>query len=913
MIKHPPQRYVFKINSTRLRKLNWNLNLNIEEAINKKELIALAESTLIRFIDDLNGINTNDIYNQIHNINKHLKSIKKLPTSIDNRKKIKALYSNKYNLLLVKDYICIVVDNMKDFDRLNSNKAFYINGTKYRRLLGTPGGIKKYTVVYVSDRIHQDLELKIDNGRDLYKDFIPSKLEAYKSLVCSASIPVSKPNGLLVVKDCETEFLANIIKIDDTISDLPEIIHEKNCLIKLNDSDGYGLISPTLSNRWLREIDNWSEDDDIPSGYCLRNSFCKGMVFTFDFHAFADEIAHEYIVEDAWNNLVDIRKVELILTTSMLKLWDSYKDVDHYLKCCKDNGYSFSITKNIPNTLENERDLNYQFIQSLYMDDKGIEELTKPTVDEINDILDLDYRKSILFLKGIHLNELDFEKEQNDFIKALMIDKRMLDDPFVKNKIHNMIKKRINEAKIGVLKANANYSVVSGDPFSLCQNIFGMEIKGLLKQGEFYSNYWNNKSVNKVACFRAPMTCHNNIRILNLKNSDDMQYWYQYMKAVTIFNSWDTTAYALNGLDKDADAVYTTNSKVILDSIRETDAIFCVQKSAIPVVPTKKDLIKSNKNGFGDEIGITTNHITAMFDVLSKFSEDSIEYQTVMDRIMCGQNYQQNAIDKIKGIVSKPMPKEWYHYGSCIDDEFQKSIVANKKPYFFIYIYPQLKKQYNNYIKQTEATCLMRFGMTIKELIGSSNKTEEQEKYLTYYNNKMPVSINKSLMNKICWKVEQEFEGYNINKNADDFDYKILMSDIQYSKGRYNAVKKLYKEYIDKIQNYSQLSNTKRIDSEDRKIHRQISTNDFKRKAYELCSNSDELCNIVLDICYKNNNSKQFAWDICGDIFINNLLKNNDYKFSYPVLNNSGDISFCGNTFSMKECTLEVFNEDSFE
>jgi len=911
LIKQPPQRYVYKINSTRLRKSKWNLNIDIQEAINKKELVSLAESTLIRFIDGLNRTNTQYIYNQIKSINKQLKQIKKLPTSIENRNNIKALYKNKYGLLMVKDYICIVVDNMKDFNRMNSKKGFFINGVRFKHLLGTPGGIKKYSVIYVSDSVHEVLELKINNGRDLIKEFIPSKLEAYKSLVCSASIPVSNPNSLLVVKDCETEFLSNIIKIDDTKSEYPEVTYEEDYPIKLNDSDGYGLISPELSKQWLKEIDD--KGDYIPSGYCLRNSFCKGMVFTFDFHAFSDEIAYNYMVKDAWENDIDIRKVDLVLTTSMLKLWDSYKDVNHYLQCCKDNGYSFSITKHIPETLENERDLNYQFIQSLYMNDEGIIELIKSTIDEIKDVLDLDYRKSILFLKGIHLNELDFKSESNDFIKALMIDKRMLNDPFVKNKIHNMIKKRITEAKIGVLKTTANYSVVSGDPFSLCQSIFNMEITGLLKKGEFYSKYWNDKKIDKVACFRAPMTCHNNIRILNIKNYGDMQYWYQYMNTVTIFNSWDTTAYALNGLDKDADTVYTTNNRIILNSIRITDAIFCVQKSAKPIIPTKEDLIQSNKNGFGDEIGVTTNHITAMFDVLAKFEEDSLEYKTVMKRIMCGQNYQQNAIDKIKGIVSKSMPKEWHDYRSNIDDEFNKSIVANKKPYFFIYIYPQRKKQYNNFIKQTEATCLMRFGLTIEELIALENKTEEQEKYLKYYYNRMPVSINKSLMNKICWRVEQEFNNYNINKCEGIFDYKILMSDTQYSKGRYNAIKKLYQEYIEKIQQYSQLNNSKRIIQEDKQIHKQILTDDFKKRAYELCSNSDELCNIVLDICYKNNNSKQFAWDVCGDIFIDNLLRNNNYKYSYPVLDESGDIEFGGNKFSMIENILEDVNENSIK
>ena len=916
MTNYPQQRFIYKINSSRLKRAKWNLNITIEEAMDKGEIISLAESQLIRFIDDINKINTNQKYEDVKNIRKEINRIKKLSTTIDNRRKIKSLYNEIYNLLLIEDYICVIIDNMKDFNRMNLKKGFYINGMKFKHLFGTPGGVKKYTITYVNENIYDRLEEKINNARNMSKEFVPAKLEAYKSLVTSVSIPVSNPNGILVVNDCVTNFTDNVIKIDDTISKYPIVTYEKDYPIELVDSDGYALISPNLSRNWFKEIENIKEEDEegkeyfIPSGYCLRNSFCKGMVFTFDFHFFSEKIAEkQYIVKDVWNKDRDIRNIELILTTSMLKLWDSYDSIEHYLECCEDNGYSFSITKHTPEKLENERYLNYQFNQSLYLDDDGIEKLIKPTIQEIREILDEDYRKSILFLKGIHLDKLNFNREENDFVKALMIDNRMINDPFVKNKIHNMIKKKITEAKIGVLKTTANFSIVSGDPFSLCQSIFNLEATGLLGKGEFYNKYWIDLNVDKVACFRAPMTCHNNIRILNLKNTKDMQFWYKYMNTVTIFNSWDTTAHALNGLDKDSDCIFLTNNTTIVNSIKNTDTIFCVQKSANKVIPTKEHFIKSNKDGFGDAIGVTTNHITSMFDVLANFDINSLEYKTLLERIMCGQNYQQNAIDKIKGIVSKPIPKEWYDYHFAITD-FDKSILANKKPYFFNYIYPHRKKVYDKYIKQTESTCLMRFGITIDELIKLEEKTDEQIEYLKWYYIKMPVSISKSVMNCICWKVEKQFDNYNINKKSLEFDYSILMTDNKYSKGRYNSINKLYQDYIEKTQQYAQYIKSKRIDKEENKIHRQIFKDDFKKKAYELCSNAEELCNIVISICYKNTNSKQFAWDICGDIIINNLLKNNNYKVSYPIADINGDIEFCGNKFSM---TTEVIDEINIE
>ena len=544
MAKHRSNlRYIFKIHSSRLRRTNWNLSLSISEAIRNEELVALADSTTLRFLN--NGRNIDE---EANNIFKEIKKVRKMDITKENKKIINKLYNKLYQTLFVQDYVAIVIDKNSDFDRMNRKKSFYINGKKFKRLLATNGGVKKSTVIYVSEAVHKELNCKVDNGRNLEKKFVPAKLESYRSLTCSASVPVPDPEGILVVNDCETEFKSDVILLDDTKTNYPSLSYEKDYPIKLTDSDGFGLICPNLSVEWAEELG----EKYLASGYCIRNSFCKGMVYSFDFHDFANSVANNYIVKDIWGQERDIRKVQLILTGSMLKLWDSYDNLEHYLQCCEDNGYTFSVTKIAPKELENERNLNYQFIQSYEFTDEDIEELIQPTVQEVNDVLGNDPVKSILFLKGVHLDEESYLRHtDSDFIKALMIDKEMINDPFVRSKIHYAIKKRIKEAKMGVLKVNGSFSLISGDPYSLCQSIFGLEVTGLLKTGEFYSKYWNDKNVDKVVAYRAPMTCHNNIRILRLKNTEEMQYWYKYMKTVTIFNSWDTTTHALNGADKD--------------------------------------------------------------------------------------------------------------------------------------------------------------------------------------------------------------------------------------------------------------------------------------------------------------------------------------------------------------------------
>lgn len=606
------------------------------EARRNEEVISLSDSQMLRFIDMLNGVKDADTIAK--NIKKEIKTVKKQENSLQNRKKIKKLYEKLDEIQYKPDYVCLIIDKEKDYWR--ATKGFKINGIEYVRMVGTNGGIKNSTIVFVSKRLYPELKRRTDNGRNMEKEMVPAKLEAYQGLLCSGSIPVSMPKGVTVVNDCITHFKSDIISLNDETDGEPVMELIRDADVKLNESDGYGIMLPSLAQRWSEEL----KLDYLVSGVNTRFAWEKGMVFTFDFLEFADKVAGKRTIIDAWGDEVDLSNVELILTTSMVKLWDSYESCEHYLKCCAENDYTFAVTKTCPKELERERNLNYQFIQSYELPDEQIDELIQPTINEIKEVLGMDWRKTILFLKGAGLNEKNVRYVDSDFAKALMIDKRMIDDPFVKKKVYSLIKKRINDAKIGVIKIKGNYSIISGDPYSLCQSIFGLEVTGLLKAGELYNKYWVDRDTERLACFRAPMTCHNNIRLLSVAKSDEVQHWYQYMQTCTILNSWDTTTHALNGADKDGDLVLLTDNKVLVENIKELPAIMCAQRKARKCVVTEDDIIQSNIDSFGDDIGKTTNWITSMFEVRARFEKRTAEYDTLSYRIRCGQLYQQNAI-----------------------------------------------------------------------------------------------------------------------------------------------------------------------------------------------------------------------------------------------------------------------------
>lgn len=901
------QKYCFKLHTSYLSKNNWNLNLSLKEARKSTNtIVTVNDSQVLRWIEELNG--TQDVDARAKEIRERINYLK---SKNGNKREIASLYDKLYELQFQKDYLLLIVDKKSGYDR--ANKGFTVNGIEYRRLLGTAGGIKQSTIVYVSKHLYPEIKKRIDNGRNMTIPLVPAKLEAYQALACSGSIPVSWPNGIIVVPDCTTTFTADVISIDDNDTSLeePKMEFIKDKIIENDASDGCGMMLPTLSKRWNGELGG--NPEEVLSGINSRCAWTKGMIFTFDFIDFAEKIAGTYTIKDAWGHERDIRDAELILTTSMLKLWDSYDSFETYYQNCLLNHYQFSVAKTTPHEMDKRRNLNYQFIQGYQLSDEQIQELISPTVDEIKDIMGMDYRKSILYLCGQTLNDKNIMKV-DPAAKALMICPDMINDPFIRNKIKKMIAKRIRQAKIGVLSVEGNFAIMCGDLYALCQSMFGLEVTGLLEAGEIYHKFWKDKDVKEVVCFRAPMTSHNNVVKQKINCEEDAAYWFRYVENAVIINAWDTLCMACNGADLDGDLLFTTNNKVLVEAHVKLPPIDCVQKKSSKVIPTENDIILSNKGGFGDKIGSTTNLTTAQISLQASFPQDSEEYKVLGYRILTGQQYQQNAIDKIKGIIARDMPKTWYvkSFNRIKEDdsdeiiakkEFYNRICSNKKPYFFMYNYTNLKTEYKNYESEADFVTTVKFGKHINELLNSEDLTQEEAEYVKFFYKYAPLDCSPGTINRICWQLEKIFDNQDEIKD-NFFDYSILKSGIQYSKQNYNQVKYIYEEYKKTTKRIAQELN----EGEEFSTCMQNAVDAFKEQCEALCIPNKELCDIVLDICYLSNNSKQFAWDICGDIIVENLLEKNNNEFFFPIKDESGDIEFRGDKFLMKRVMTEGEN-----
>lgn len=895
------QRFIYKIHSTRLKRAKWKLTLPMSEARRNKEVVSLSDSQVIRWLDELNGITDAD--ERAVQIKKEIKALRREADKVANRKRIKQLYEELDTIQFKPDYLCLIIDKDKDYYR--AEKGFKINDVSYKRLVGTTGGVKNSTIVYVSERLSPLLNERLDADRDMSVLHVPAKLEAYRSLACSASIPVSMPKGILVVKDPSTIFKDDYIYLANTDDGEPSMEMRYNQDVKLDAVDGCGMMLPSLAERWSKEL----QLGYTACGMNTRFLFEKGMVFVFDYLDFGDKVGGgNYIVKDAWGDDVDIRNVELVLTTSMVKLWSSYSSCQDYIDKALKHNYTFGITKTCPKELETEHNLNYQFIQPLDLDDNDIEELIKPTVDEINDVLGGDWRKTVLFLAGCGLDEYNVERVQDSYVKAMMIDQRILDDPYIQSMVYRNIKGRIDRAKVGVVKVHGNYSIASGDLYLLCESVYGLEPRGILKAGQVFNQFWRDYGAREVAVFRAPMSVENNIRKCKISYDESASYWFRYMTTCTVFNAWDMCMQALNGMDFDGDLTMLTDNEVILRKMKVLPALMCAQNNAVKKSPTQEDFVKSNIESFGNDIGQITNRVTSMYEVRSRYKEDTEQYNVLSYRIRCGQLLQQDAIDKAKGIISKPMSREWYdwHTANKIDDETRKafylSILAERKPRFMTYIYPSLKTQYNTYVKNAEENALRRFGLTIKELllIPKESLTGEQKQFMDYYEGCMPVGDYPCVMNKICTKFEELFDKCKYKINSEDFDYTIMKSEATYSNRQYYKVKSLYESYTKRLTAFSTFAVNERLDTWETNSLLDDLKSSYKQQCLTECSNEDVLCNILLDMCYTQKATKKFVWDMCGDVIVKNLTRNNGGKLLYPTKNEDGEFSFAGKKYTIR-------------
>jgi hypothetical protein len=914
------QYFTLKFDSSFLREMKFNVDLSFEDALLTNKIVALADNEILRLIRK--ETNREIDLEEIENWYSERDKLKNQKNSIENRERIRELQRLIWDAMYIPEYITIVMETKADYSRL-FKKGVVVNGKKYVRGSCSASQGRVSTVVFLEEQVCERVLERLDNGRDKSKKLVPSKYNAYLGTAGSATKVVSQPR-VCIVPDCFKTKKVRVNWVTETESEwLDDEIEERDVDIDFNLFDGNGLISPSMAQRWAEELGL----DYLPAQWCIRASFTKGMLSVFDFVEFCSEINNKnYNVKTLYGEIVDLREVDVILTESQFKLWDSYVSYQDYEDKCRVNGLNWGISLQTPKQDKNVLEMNYQFLQTLKLSNEDVKELCRTTVEHFEGISSENIYYTLMFLMGKDLTEENIINRMissdNYWLLALMLNHELINDSYIREKVYEKITARIKDSCMGRILVEGNFQVIVPDSFALMEHVCGLEVKGLLNEDEFYSQYWSNKNVLKVDAMRSPLTHISEHNIINIVQNEKLNKWFKYYYTGLIANCKDEHTLKFSGSDYDYDIIATTSNEIVINGVhKDQHPIVYEPPKAEKKEITAQNLYLADTFTFGSIIGAITNKTTNMYALLPLFKPESLEYSILMNRLKMGCKLQSAQIDKAKiGKKVKGIPKLWHTYLKGEEEvlleveeskEVLNSILCDKHPYFFIYLYRDTYKKYKNYYDGYEKLCRIQFGMKIEDLKKLSRKDKDQREFLDNFNKYLPVIDSDCEMNRICHYMESI--NFNIKKKLkisrkNDLSY--LFLDENYEKNEENF-EKILKIVSDLRKDLTINAKTLSLKAKGTGISNsnEMKDNLIRRARYHLnavTSDKRELTNCLVEIFYKHRPSynKGILFQLCGKYIVEKMKEDCEFKVKIPVKDEKGDIIYLNERYCVKEVEI---------
>lgn len=523
------QFYIIKLDSARLKEHNFKIKeLPIERARLNGELVQISNSQLVRTIYEVK----NKPFSQydLDSLLEERDYLKKKRNGRGNRERILKLNKEIDDMLFIPELVSIEFSDRRHFLNILRKGGFFVNNKKYVPFMSSAGQIRRSSSLFIDSELKEKLDTIFNNGRNFEKEIVPAKFSAYFALYSSSSFPVSFPR-IAVVSDLILKTIRRVDYSKYVDEKTDPIIEEQEMEIEANAFDGSGLMTPQYAGQIAKDLDM----DYIPSSAIIRAPFMKGLLVTFDLYDFARNVAEKDFLTDIYGNKVNIHEVDCVISQSMFKLWDSYSSTEQYVSNCFSNNLSFGVSKLSPKEDKNHCRSSYQFLQVLNLDEKDVEEICKPTLEWIDSVAGGDLSRSLLFSLGETKFDKGWFSKVEPVVQALLLENSLINDKYVINHFERAVAKKKNDAKIGRLVFSGNYSTMIADPYLQACHIFGIELKPLLNDGEHYSSYWLERDVGQVIGIRSPIVHSSEVNVLNLKNSEELKYWYKWLKSGIVF------------------------------------------------------------------------------------------------------------------------------------------------------------------------------------------------------------------------------------------------------------------------------------------------------------------------------------------------------------------------------------------
>ena len=916
------QYYIIKLQSSFIAKEKYIVKTTFEEAKRSSQKANLADGQMLRSVRRITGQKVDlDVLEKLYHRRKVLSNKN---STVQNSKEIEEIQKKIKKMMFIPEYVTVKIESKKTYEKMfKDGFTIIMDGVErhYMRLSCSAGQARDTTVVFCDTKIIDELERVLNNGRDMNYKIAPSKFNAYFGLYGSASKVVSTPR-FCVIPDYTNNLDVKVNHVVETGDNEDDDIFTDIVNIAFNRTDGMGVINYEMATKWARELGL----SYTPAEFCIRQSFIKGMVCTFPIQEFCEVVNNGcYDIVDIYGKNINLKDYDVILTESQFKLWGAYKDLDYYKEQCIKNHLDWGVAIYTPEKDKDIIKMNYQFLQTLNLSDKDIENICSMFVEWVKSVNSRDFFKTILFLMGESYTESSIKHymktSENYWLKCLILDHSLIDDRYIKQKIYNLIKMRIQNGCLGEIMLKGNFQVLVSDPYGFMQHACGLEVTGLLKKDKYYSNFWNVRGVSIVDGMRSPLTYRSEHVKMNLTKNEELEYWFRYLYTGIVVNYHGHETMNWGGSDYDYDILATTDCKEVINGIYENELpVYYIPPKPKKIVPTKKDLFISDTFSFGSIIGSITNKGSSGYALLADleyiYGKNSKQYTTTVNRLKMSCKLQSAQIDKAKiGRKVKGIPKIWVkrekiEEGDSRDVVMQKVqhnyLCLDRHPYFFIYRYSDTRKKYNKHKKSYEKWAKQKFRKTLDDILISDVKTEEEIEFLENYFKYNPVIDSDSVMNRLCHYIE--YVNFDVRKNLKikekkSMYKKFVLNDMEWSQKTYENIVGAYEKFCkDSIAYKKQKdvsgSMTDLFDFFVGMLYSYVN---------EACSNTYEAITYLSYYMYevKEKSNKEMLWKTYGKEIYSIMLDRSDGIVTMPVLDNSGDIEYIGNKYSVSEFSIK--------
>lgn len=259
------------------------------------------------------------------------------------------------------------------------------------------------------------------------------------------------------------------------------------------------------------------------------------------------------------------------------------------------------------------------------------------------------------------------------------------------------------------------------------------------------------------------------------------------------------------------------------------------------------------------------------------------------------------------------MPKTWTKWQRTTEDmleeqkekiKFENSLLIEKRPYFMRYLYGNYNLEYKNYVDNFDNICQLKFGCDLEDVPKDIENTPKFIKFKERFNRYSKFLMTDGVMNKVCHYMESRCQDIKFKlKNNSNQDYIKL-----YMNNTIEITNEKIKVMTDKYNEYMKRKNSKEEKGEKDTVSFDSYCNNLRDEMFEISIDKSEVATLAVYVCYilNPNKPKDFAWDICGDGIVENIMNNtNGQIINIPRLNKNGDIKYLGKNYSVESVGID--------